>query len=1346
MKPYDHCEFEHERQAFAQLNARLPESDDLEIYPSVYIADESRKVYHECDMLVIAKSFAAVVELKHWVGDIDIEQSHWTRHGEPVRDPHEINLPKAKVFKSLLERCLPAANVPFVQSVVVLTHEEADVRGADTAFDIIGRLDAQNGRIGDHLTFNGVDELAKYFRERVRRDLDAHRAALRPTDFQRLRKALDERFSGINRSDFADQISGYKIQREIENTSRFVSYLAEANPPHGDVVYRLRVFGAASKDAAVQARQFRSLDALARLPFHPNIRPAHRHPNERGLVVEVCQWSDVQTLDQVMASATALTPTFAARTVRDVARALAHVHESEASLIHRNVTPRSIIVGRDHHVELTDFDLAYDPDSQYTVMVGDEPARGQRYFAPEALVGTPDYASDLYSLGQILSELLGMSGAKDGEAGDADLRSLVSEMTQADPKGRPTAQQVVGRLSAFLKDESSVSLRGVSAPLPKQPEIGDSYDTWTLVEQLGQGATSRVFLGENLGDRATLKIFNPEVPRERCLAERDFLRMAHSSFVVRYRSFMQWGGAYWCIIQEYVQGESLRHLIEKGARPTAGLVIDVTAQMLRALDALHSPPVDTEGEPMQGPVIHNDVTPANIVLDVERGIAKLIDFGLACPSGLTVLGGTPGYVAADLQTKDGSLAIAVGDLYALAVSMVEWATGTRPSSQEAARRLLTEVYAETGERLANVLGRAIGPREQRFESAAAMCDALQSPVPSAVEVPPSPTQASLRTVEAPSKALKQTPLTFVSSRPSAAGAEAFVDYLNTIHNLSADNRHALAEAQSVSPFFANLHVEMKLTRSIEDALSQEAPAVVMLTGHAGDGKSTVAIELLKSARGLPRGAALNAPPKDVELEEYFGRPLSIVKDMSELAADERMRRLEEAMAGGGSALIVSNTGPLLSTFRQYFSRQHSAQEIEQEVLGRLDQPMQGDRLTSDNCFAMNDGKKVFIANLTMLGNVDTAVQLLDKLVSHPAWQGCDACAATTTCPIRKNVELVRSSQIVTRERVRFVYERLAAYGRRMTMRQLAAHLSFSLTGGLSCETAKVAPEKELIFSETFFGHVGATSEQAADALFCLKQMVDLHFGAATGLEFDRLIHEGKLAEAVELPEAAAKAMVRWQVEARTEQGGEARARLRRLLYMFGQTRSATKNFEKTMIDEFLQSPMLRSLHTWLKQGTAGGGLEKQKFIQKTVGVLIEEYTGCMVPEQARDRLFITLRRPDERILQSVQIVLKTVPISDLDLIVDTVRRVPAVVYKPTGVRLSLTLPLLDYIISRSRGELTGELDAIHRASLEQFRGALLAEHSLDDEVVTVLELDAQGELHTHRFCPLDDGRRLVYQK
>lgn len=1343
MKSYDHCTFEHERAAFGRLAQKMPHLEGLELYPSVYIPDQSRNVYHECDLLVISESFAAVVELKHWHGDIEIGDNVWWRGGRPVRDPHEVNLPKAKVFKGILERELPAARIPFVQSIVVLTEDSATVVGAHRAHDVIRELDRKEGRVGDHLTFNGIDELAQYLKVRCERDQAAGRAQLRPQEFRKLRGALDQRFeAGLQREDYADQVSGFHIRQELENTPRFVSYLAEPNPARGDTLYRLRVFGPASDDEAERARQYRSLDALERLPFHPNIRRAHSHANERRLVVEVCQWSDVQTLDELLQSGTSLSHSFSARIVRDVARALAHVHTSAAGLIHRNVTPRSVVIGRDDHIELIDFDLAYDPGACYTVMADEFSALERRYFAPEAIVGSPDYASDVYSLGQLLSDVLAAAPAEQGE--DPALRALVTVMTSNAPNERPSAQEVADELSAYL-GETPPAAAPVKSERPKEPEVGDSYDTWKLVAELGRGATSRVFRGESLGDSATLKIFQTEVPRDRCLAERDFLRAARSPFIVGFRGFTQWAGAYWCIIQDHVKGKSLRTLIQSGARPSAPLFEQVAKQMLDALEALHSPPEALDENARAVPVIHNDVTPGNIIVDDERGVAKLIDFGLASPAGLTVIGGTPGYVATDLVTKDGYLATPAGDVYALAVSLVEWATGLRPEAGAGVPPLFADTLEPAvAESLAEVFRQALDP-SARFESAQglrqALIAALESPAaaePEAHATPEiAPVAPSVEHVEAES----------VTS--SGSSVAAFVDYLNTIHNVSADNRHALAEAQATSAYFSHLHVPLPLTDSIAEVLAEPEGAVVMLTGHAGDGKSTVAVEMLKRALGLASDEPLPRPPAEEEPVEFAGRPLSVVKDMSELPASVRVAKLRGAMEGAGSALIVSNTGPLLSTFSQYFEeRVHARDEIEQEVLRRLDEPLNGGRLAERNCFALADRKKVYIANLTMLDNVDTAVDFLDRLVTHPAWDECGNCSAASGCSVKRNVELLRARREVTRKRVHYVYERLTAYGRRMTMRQLAAHLSFSVTGGLSCHELRertAAGQTTPLFSETFFGHVGALSARATDALFCLRQMADLHFGASSTPDFDQLLYEAKLDEVLELPASLDPELQRWQAEARASAGGGARRRLRRLAYMFGEPRTAWKGFEPVLIDDFLHSPMLRTLDAWVREGSVGVGLQKQRFIKKTIGVLMEEFTGCTVPEQVRDRLFITLRRPDERVLQSVQIVLRTVPVDEFDIVLETERRMPVLMHGSTGARLPLTLPLLDYIASRSRGELTDELDAIHRASLEQFRGELLGAQQLDQDVITVLEIDAEGAMKTHKFSADDGGQRLVYQ-
>jgi len=1355
MKSYEHCEFLHEREALAELEQKLPaDLDGIELYPSAYLADSSRDVYHECDLLVVAESFAAVIELKHWKGEIDVSDNVWSRGVSSVRDPHEVNLPKAKVFKSLLEKTLPASKIPFVQSIVVLTYDGADVTGADSAFDIIGTLERKNGRVGDHLTFDGMSELAHYLKERLRRDKSAGRDQLRHKDFRRLVTALDQRFQdGPRREDFTDQISGYKIRQEIENTSRYVSYLAEASPCNNDAVYRLRVFGPASSDPSERARQFRSLDALESLPFHKNIRPVRAHANERNLVVEVCQWSQVQTLDQMLQGGNKLASQFAVRIVREVGRALEHIHGSDAGLIHRNVTPRSIIIGRDDHVELTDFDLAYDPLANFTVMAGDLTDQEKEYSAPETLAGKPDHKSDIYSLGKLLLELL--SSTTDQSPENDELLKLAEEMTSPKFHDRPAAGQIIARLSSYLGESpQEPSVQGGSVPSYDSsctPRVGDTYDTWTLGEELGAGGASNVFHGESHGDSAALKIFHPEIQRERCLSERDFLRRANSPFIVGFRGFTQWANSRWCIIQEFVDGNSLRSLINEGSKPDLDLFKSVAKQILMALNHIHSPS-NIYGSGDAEPTIHNDVTPDNIILNPTRKIAKLIDFGMASQEGLTIIGGTPGYVAQDLITKEGYIATPSGDLYSLGLTLIEWATGASHSDASTCPPLFPQdLPEEISDQLARVFSRAISRSSDRYGSAEEMLDALRDAFvkdSSADAVSDESGGQEPKEVESPIITEKPSLREIRAGTPDSK-SEAFVDYLNTIHNVSADNRHALAEAQATSPYFSDLHVDMKLTQSIFEILGSGEESVIMLTGHAGDGKSTIAVEILKQAKGVPLDKPLPHAPKEEEVIEFGGHSLAIVKDMSELPATDRLQKLTEAMEGQGSALIVSNTGPLLSSFRDYFSESKFAKrEIEQEILTRLNEPLIGERLGESNCFETTGRKKVYVANLSMLGNVDIAVKLLENLVSHPAWDSCETCTAKAACPIKLNVDLLRSRAKLTQRRVRFVYDRLSAYGRRMTMRQLAAHLSFSLTAGQSCKQIRkenMVRSNSTLFSETFFGYVGALSPKASNALFCLKQMSDLHFGASSSPEFDQLIHDTKLHDVVDLPEPTRPHVGTWEMDAQKAAGGESRRRLRRLVFMFGEFQTNYRSLETPFINDFLKSPMLQTLDQWVQHENVGVGLEKQKFIRKTIGVLMEEFTGCIVAEKGSDKLFVTLRRPDEKIFQSVQIVLKAFAVEEFDLVFSKSRKLPVLEHDRSGASLLLTLPLLDYIVSRSRGELTGSLDAIHRTSLEKFRGKLLGDSRMDSDVVTLLEVDAQGETKTHKFSPAETGNKLVYQ-
>lgn len=188
------------------------------------------------------------------------------------------------------------------------------------------------------------------------------------------------------------------------------------------------------------------------------------------------------------------------------------------------------------------------------------------------------------------------------------------------------------------------------------------------------------------------------------------------------------------IVMERLPGVSLADHIARGPLPQP-LVQTVLDAVLAALTAAHD-----------AGILHRDVKPGNILF-TATGEAKLADFGIAKTAGgaHTMTGqvvGTMAYLSPDRLA--GKPATPADDLYAVGVVGYEALTGRRPFPQQAFGALANAILHESPPPIATlrpdvrpvlaaVFERAMSRHpEQRFHSAGAMRQALNSPGPTPV--------------------------------------------------------------------------------------------------------------------------------------------------------------------------------------------------------------------------------------------------------------------------------------------------------------------------------------------------------------------------------------------------------------------------------------------------------------------------------------------------------------------------------------------------------------------------------------------------------------------------------------
>jgi serine/threonine protein kinase len=239
--------------------------------------------------------------------------------------------------------------------------------------------------------------------------------------------------------------------------------------------------------------------------------------------------------------------------------------------------------------------------------------------------------------------------------------------------------------------------------------IGETIGDYKIIEKLGEGGMGVVYKAEDLLLHRTVALKFPSDPlvhdagvRARLLKEaRMAARLIHQNVIVLHGVGDHDGQPF--MVMEYVDGNTLRHMIEKGGSLPFDRIIPIATQLCEGLLAVH-----------EKLVIHRDIKSENILL-TEKDQVKIADCGLAArfihSEGLEEtlgFGGTTAYMSP--EQAQGKPLDQRSDIFSVGVVLYEMITGRLPfyaKQREAMLYLIMNADPEPLETIRNDVPQAL---------------------------------------------------------------------------------------------------------------------------------------------------------------------------------------------------------------------------------------------------------------------------------------------------------------------------------------------------------------------------------------------------------------------------------------------------------------------------------------------------------------------------------------------------------------------------------------------------------------------------------------------------------------
>lgn len=1102
-----------EKQAIAHLRDVLPNNYRLVHNFEIHRAGQ----VYEIDLALLAPHAVYLIDVKGTRGLIDVYGPKWYPTGRtPFTSPLAKLRGHAKVLKGILIDSDPSRRELhdiWVDAVVLLTARDAT-------------LQDQGGRDAPHVTT--LDRAAAFFQnsQRIPRSENIsrlHKLVLKALDAKARPKQGPLRFKN------------WEVTEELGATKRYTDYRAfnTFDGKRSNTVL-LRVHRAEpyliDEDAkrAQLTRIANAYRALSRMPGHPciiGVRDFFASEAEdryilvtedlagQALRVHIDKPNRALTLDQKLQVAT------------DLLSALRHAHQHE--VVHRNLTPSTVIIGVDGRVRIVDFDYARAGTNRTETIAEEiEEELEPLYLAPE-LQGEPSAASpasDIFSAGLVLYELF--AGEQPFESPtDVFDQSAVFPIKPSQLRGevpsridawlqslcgfsvddRPTAAAALVELERLVSvDASSEDLAPTPSPpapqtttevdyrnLPAKSLIGRKFIVDSRLGKPGSfGVVYKVV--DTLGDitRALKLILHDQVSTIERLKQ-EYKTLAHlpdHPNVVKVIDASPGAGEEPpFIVFEYVEGLDVGELMDDAAfspEDTLRLAQDVTAGLVH----LH-----------RHDVYHCDIKPRNL-LWTNTG-TRIIDFnvsvlGTAEGHG----GGSRRYLPPDLDTtripKDSDRIDR--DLYALGLTLYlalvgryPWDTATPPAGRPPLDPRELSGFSDIAPALIDLILKSIAPkRSQRFTNAAEMGEAFRALSGARRAREESTSSASLVGLE-------------LGSGPTPPNTNPFVAALLTLYSQS---QHSNAGTRGLDRIGRKTYVSTLLDDSLLPAALNGEFKLVIITGNAGDGK-TAFLQRLEE-RALDSQATFEPDLPNGRRFVRRGTTFTTNYDGSQDEGDASNSEVLRAFFGPYSGdddkdwpedevrLIAINEGRLTDFLSS-----------EADTFGLLQSVVQRGLLSG----ATEHGVAVVNLNLRSVVAPDTNGSIMERLVrrltQEKFWEPCDACDLKNRCYALHNARTFQSSTAGPKalERLKTLYTLTHLRGQlHITLRDLRSAVAFMLVGTRDCDEIHAlyaGGKREEIAQAFYFNAWMGGDTPSADRLLHLLR--DLDVGSVPDPRLDR---------------------------------------------------------------------------------------------------------------------------------------------------------------------------------------------------------------------------------------------------